>query len=490
MALSADMVFEVRTTGSSSNPGGFKAGATGVDYSQQASAQASFTTAATVHTTTTMLNVPSGEHTVHANDVGNTIKINSGTATAGVYEITAVDTANNRWTVDRALGTAGQTAAGNMGGAGDLATVLGYETTNTKRPGQKIFIQVGTYQRSATTTCDFPTFNYFEQNSRRALRIIGYNATRGDQPTGTDRPVIQLITNTGLTGLSFTTASSSACVWLENIIVDGNSLGTSTGIAITGSQLWNVLYNCKVMNCTTAGIKCKGESMIVGCEATAISGGSGAIQMDAGDFILAYNYSHDNTVTGFHGNFKSALIYQNVSESNSGASSDGFFFNFGFQFMSNVAYNNGRDGLRFTTGILAYVMIQNNIFVSNGAYGVNPTTNTIPVIPFIFGWNAFYNNTTANINGWNSTAGSNGVGALATTNVTLTGNPFTDAANQDFTLNNTAGAGAACRAAGFHGAAVNGLPSNTGYLDIGAFQHQDAGGGGTTVIQRVFVIND
>jgi hypothetical protein len=60
--------------------------------------------------------------------------------------------------------------------------------------------------------------------------------------------------------------------------------------------------------------------------------------------------------------------------------------------------------------------------------------------------------------------------------VTLTGNPYTNSAGGDFTLNNTAGAGAACRAAGTPGA----LPgvTQTGKLDLGVFQHADAGGGG------------
>ena len=58
----------------------------------------------------------------------------------------------------------------------------------------------------------------------------------------------------------------------------------------------------------------------------------------------------------------------------------------------------------------------------------------------------------------------------------LTGDPFVDAANGNFQLNNTAGAGAACRAAGFPGT-VPGL-SAVGYADIGVYQHQDPAGGG------------
>lgn len=51
--------------------------------------------------------------------------------------------------------------------------------------------------------------------------------------------------------------------------------------------------------------------------------------------------------------------------------------------------------------------------------------------------------------------------------IVLTGDPFTNSATQDFTLNNDAGEGAACRA---------GTDFFGGYLDLGAVQHEDAGG--------------
>lgn len=81
------------------------------------------------------------------------------------------------------------------------------------------------------------------------------------------------------------------------------------------------------------------------------------------------------------------------------------------------------------------------------------------------GYNAYYNNKDGE-----SLNILHEVGA-----VTLTASPFTNAAGNDFSLNNTAGAGAACREAGFPGALIDG--SHTGYRDIGALQHQDAGGG-------------
>lgn len=67
-------------------------------------------TTATVHTTTSQLTITG--HTVSSADIRSLVNITGGTMTAGVYEITAVDTANNRWTLDRSAGTAGQTGIG------------------------------------------------------------------------------------------------------------------------------------------------------------------------------------------------------------------------------------------------------------------------------------------------------------------------------------------------------------------------------------------
>jgi hypothetical protein len=60
--------------------------------------------------------------------------------------------------------------------------------------------------------------------------------------------------------------------------------------------------------------------------------------------------------------------------------------------------------------------------------------------------------------------------------VTLTADPFTDAANGDFTLNSTAGGGAELRGAGWP-SALPGL-SGTSHPDIGAYQSQVGGGSG------------
>jgi hypothetical protein len=63
-----------------------------------------------------------------------------------------------------------------------------------------------------------------------------------------------------------------------------------------------------------------------------------------------------------------------------------------------------------------------------------------------------------------------------TGDVDLTADPFTNAAGGDFSLNNTAGGGALLRATGYPGVFPGG--TTTGYLDIGAAQHQLGSGSG------------
>jgi hypothetical protein len=61
---------------------------------------------------------------------------------------------------------------------------------------------------------------------------------------------------------------------------------------------------------------------------------------------------------------------------------------------------------------------------------------------------------------------------MNSSDITLTVSPFNNPSGGDFTLNNTAGGGAALKAAGFPGL----TPAGTGYLDIGALQSAAAAG--------------
>jgi hypothetical protein len=165
-----------------------------------------------------------------------------------------------------------------------------------------------------------------------------------------------------------------------------------------------------------------------------------------------------------------------VIASNTGSTTDGVAYG-GNQnscsIINSIFYANGRDGIRIdpTNIHSALANITGNIFVNNAGYGINvvnaPTPT--PTIPY-WDYNAYYNNTLGAVHNLNAGAH----------DVTLTGSPFTNAPT-DFTLNNTASAGKACRSVGTPGA----LPASigTGYADIGPLRHQDPASGGTQIFQ-------
>lgn len=461
MAVSSDVCWECRTGGHNDNGGGFKAGASGTDRSLQTSPHATLTTAATVHTTTTQINVPAGEHTVSAADIGNILKNTGGSSTAGRYEITAVDIPNNRWTVDRSVGTAAQTVAGRMGGCVIDVHEISSAAANGIVQGQKCFVQAGTYNRTATTTIAVGA--EFNGTTERPFRIIGYNATRGDTPTGDDRPLINLQTNTGLYGLDFSHAANG--YWVENIRVDCNGLGTSIGIGASAGAIWGTVINCKVQEATSYGMYIRGESTIVDCEVTATTSAATASIRLVGDACAVRCWSHDNTNIGFYGSGKSQLWFACIASNNSGATSDGFQLAYGFQMLHCVAHGNGRDGLRLNNDVWVYSICQYNLFTSNTGYGINALSNNYPSLP-LCDYNAFRANGTATHNGFANTTGSNGVGTYTKHDITVTNDPYVNAAGNDFRLNEDPLGGQLCRDIGIISAAT---PTLTSYRDVGAY---------------------
>lgn len=441
MALNAAIVFEVRTTGSDTNGGGFKTGASGTDWSQQTSAQYSVTDGVTAGTTT----ITSATASFGTDVVGNLIYVQGGTGSVAAdwYEITARTNATTI-TVDRSTGlTAGTGVTLKIGGALltiqkalDLMTVAGHTT----------YIKSGTYSISAAlTTTNFPASNYATIN-----RVVGYNTTRGDLGSG-GRPVIQ--TTAAVNGLT----STKDGLGLENLDFFGNTTGTK-GISIGGS------YHCYAYNCLFRNFTSNGADITAGtarqCESKN-NGGTGIIlAVSSGSAQAQFCYVHDNTSYGISIGVGCCAV-SCISSTNS----YGFYSNYGACLYGCVAYNNTNAGFYAQTYAM-HGIITNCIFVNNGTYGINLSGTTAVRDDMRLAYNAYYNNTSGARNNGNA-----GIG-----DVTLTGSPFTNAASGDFSLNNTAGAGAACRAAGFPGAYPAGL--TTGYLDIGAAQHQDSGGGG------------
>lgn len=474
MALSAATVWEVRTTGSDNNGGGFVVGGSGTDRSQQASAQVAIDNATITTSITTNVITFTGGYTVLAGDVDNLVQMLTGTnVTAGFYHITSVNTGAGTWTVDRNVVTSGTTtnATGNMGGA---VLTLG-KIDDVVVGSNKVWIKSGTYSEGALT---FNASAVTPSATVPPTTLIGYDSTRGDIYPGSanraNRPVLQHSSTT-------TKISCTSSGWLiANLVIEKTSGTMSTCINVSTS---NTVMNCTCNDFNTSGITLSNTCCVAYCDIFDGDGASAKGISAVATTVIYNNYIHDiiNGTTAASGITctTGGLIFGNIVDTITGSAADGIVIQAGTLCVGNSIYNTGRDGIRITSGTYSGTIIKGNIIEAAGGYGIDQTTAAWPA-SWRWDGNAFYNNTSGNRNNIDSTSGVHSTGPYTNTlDKSLSGSPFTNATSGDFTLNSTAGAGADCKATGF----PNSYPglSTVGYRDMGAIQHQDSGGGGTTL---------
>lgn len=479
MSLSSTAVFEVRTTGSPTNGGGFDPGVAspGTDYSQQNAAQFSGTDLASSNGTNGTPTVTSASHSFVSADVGNFIQVSAGSNwTTGIYCITSVS--GGGAVLDRAVGSSASLSSGTWAEGGALATVAnvvsllsnGFNAALSANGGQTIYMK-------ATASYVLTSVATFNQASSfaRAVVIRGYTTTR------TDNGQVTITTATNSTILfdcGFAGSSLYNVVWRNFIF--SNTAGTSAvGFNANTSNCGNLMFvNCKFIGFTNAILGTSAsvstiatlvmdDCLVTSCSATY------AVDVDNGCTFLNCRFS-SNTNSGIRssaGNVVGAICVRRCIFDGNGASGlalAGSANDTYADVCDNVFYNNTTAGINQLTGkVLA--TIRNNIFDSNGT-AILAQSGSSGLSGFAAN-NAFYNNTT---NRTNFTVGS-------ASDITLSASALTAPGSNDFSLNNTSGAGASCRAAGFPGALLSG---GTGYADVGALQHQDAGGGTT-----IYVVN-
>jgi hypothetical protein len=283
----------------------------------------------------------------------------------------------------------------------------------------------------------------------------------------------------GTTGASFALITcnnfSPSFAYLK--LNNNGATGSSPGI--TFGAHGSFVYRCVFSNLRgpgTTGIT-NGPISFVECEAfgcnqSNTANGAG-FQIGTGPSTYVRCVSHDNTgsnSSGFclTGTNIAATLVGCIADTNGKdgmlASGSGYV-----QAINCDFYGNTGAGINIATGSGQSAIIQNSIFSQNGTYGINNSGGqSMSVIQNC----AFYSNTSGQTNGL-----ANYTNLIGT--VTLSGDPFTNAPSGDFSLNNTAGAGAACRGAGAGGylTTQGGYGSTVAYPDIGAVQHQDTGGG-------------
>lgn len=388
MAIHANFVFEVRTGGADTNGGGFKSTASGTDRTLQDAAHATLSTSSVVHTTTTQINVAVGDYTVTSADVGNMLNLQGGSATAGLYEITAADTGNNRWTMDRAVGTAGQTCPGKMGGA--YATP-GYAAKAMTVSGNLCWVKAGTY--TITTSTAGAAGPVALVNSVQCA-MIGYSSTRGDYA---GRPEVNAGAVTGVVLIQH--AATAPKQLLVHLRADGN---TTSGV--TGFELADIEAFC---------IDCEAEDCVLG-----FSGGGAGHVLACGTINCTTSTQQNTNVYGCQMNKEGNL--DNVTMDSYSYGGDGTIGSFN-------AYNCTHDGPTGANG---------SCFGSQQAIDCIATNSAIR-----YGYNSAavaYLEHCADYN--------NSLGRLSTTPldknvITLTTDPYVDSAGHDYRVNNSAGGG-------------------------------------------------
>lgn len=458
----AGIVWEVRNAGNDTNGGGFVAGSSGTDYSQQdnknSGSNDKSTTDAVANGTTTITSATANFQTTI---IGNIIYLAGGSGSlAGAWYFVSARGSSTSITVDRTV-AAGTGITMNIGGA--LKTIGVFSLVSSA--GDKCFVKAdGTY--TPTASIALSTNSTPPDQSPNVL--VGYTTTRTDG----GKVTVQATTNTGITIFNCTGTGW----WIRNFILDCNNLGTSIGVTL--GNYCNI-NNSVIKNFKTSGVKLGNTvTAVTNCEITGgASGATAAIDTNSQSTCNIFgNYIHDNVCPGINNSLASNgnSITFNVIANNSGASSDGIMIDYGEPIiLNNSIYNNGRDGIRMRQQYIMSNVIKNNILVSNAGYGLNDPSTANPAMPNYDG-NAYYNNTSGARHNMDDTTSSstntNGVSPYTNVlDVTLTGVPFSNAGAGDFSLNDTAGQGAACKAAGTPGAFLG--SATTGYLDMGAVQH-------------------
>lgn len=445
-AFNAATAWDVRTTGSDANGGGFQVGATGTDRSIADSPFQSYTDILIDAATT------KGSSAAHAFDVttpGNIFNITGATdGVCTVQRVQAVSQVAGLVTFDKVLGNAGSHCIGVQGGG--LATPT--MAASLWVGGNSIFVKTGTYTTTATIS----------MGASGNKIIQGYNTTHDDFGTA---PLITTATNS--TPLFTGSSSSSLTAGFSNLSLSNTAAVRSSAIQPdSGGAAATTLYITKVSfdGFTTAILQpTSSRNLVPTIRYSEFKNCStGAVDV-YGDVIMSYTYMRA-IGTGIRERTGSAnvTVLDSVIANNSGSgiNSDGDRLSLS----NSTIANHGVSGV-LMTGSGKFVSAINNIIYGNTSFGITVTLSSSASSILLN--NAF---------GANGTDTNNLPTAIGS--VTLVGDPFTNSGTGDYSLNNTAGAGAACRQTGFPGVMLGG--ATTGYADIGAIQAQATAGGGTT----------
>lgn len=363
MAIATTTVWEVRTSGTTTAGGGYDSALGGTDYSQQDAPQLSLVDIATDGAGTGLSSATGG---FTAAMVGNIIYLTGGGTTAGWYEITA-HTDTNNVTIDRSAGASKTGVTGNVGGAFALGGSLDDEFFDAHVSGNTCWIKAGTYTLTETIQKARCTSPY--GSPALPYKVIGYNSSRGDTPTGDNRPLLACgAYSFGISNDEFT---------LENI------RATGTGTYVLGYfYASNYIFNCKAENSSgTANRTAIGggsyTNNFIACEAVSTNGY--AFGANAQTFFC---YAHDSAIGAYYGTASVLSIFDTCTDYGvRSVGTNGLYCN-------NVFYNCGEGWSGYS--VTRENLLFNNIFHSCTTGVSQPSTDGWS--PLLY--NSFYNCTT------------------------------------------------------------------------------------------------
>lgn len=271
----------------------------------------------------------------------------------------------------------------------------------------------------------------------------------------------------------FGTSIGAQCRLFDCIMLNNGATGSAVGC------FWNanagVVERCVVHDVRGAGFQSNTMTRFIECEA------------------YTCNVSNTANVGGFNTGGQGCEFIRCISHDNTGSNANGFHCasgtsfldciadsngNIGFNFTTTGsvlnhcdAYNNGSHGIQLTTAANSGIYAENCNLVKNGGSGIAGAGAGVKsgrIVNCGFGAG-----TQANTGGTVTTMG--GVEETGSVTYTDDATPWTDPANGDFRVSlaaaKAAGRGTFTQTAGSYAGTV-------AYNDIGAAQHQDAGGSG------------
>lgn len=363
--------------------------------------------------------------------------------------------------------------------------------TNAAADLLRVNIKTGTYTITAGVT----------HTNVGPMVFEGYTTTPGD---GTLTMSLPLITGTGFPTINtpYNILQYSGATDIQTRYIEfANNGYDSPGPNVNGPDMVssvsgatnNVYYRCRFRNSWRNGLRIGASGGLVEeCEGVGCNiDGAATFAVFQADAVSSWLrcWGHHTFSQSGPLDYADSVVFRFGASSTNRVTYDGciasHFGGYGFTAGGNnhcvlikncVAAFGNRSGVFFGAGAneTSSVLIENSIFYNNDNYGVRYGNAT---------WAATIRNCAF---GANATANFlNGLADRVSGTIDLSGDPFVDSANGDFSLN--VGAGALCRNAGF-GGWLGGSPADwqgssysekpTTFPDVGAAQHDDAAGVG------------